>query len=298
MYYPILRGKQNELLALRELAEVNTKLVTPLIEPVNENFSPLIKTIEVLNKNGIEPLVVINPDKGEFKNNRKVLDDLINLTKISFLPCINYKDSRNSLLVKKFPRFSILADGVSDELIEHSHKSEVTFMRSDVSTDVLNNLKNVVLYDDFFKSQIKNANYPTESKFTSIHTYYKNDPNVIGFGDYTITGYEFSESGGPAYVVAIHLSYIDGTRYDEKYIKHYLSFDDKTSKKGPEKFKYALEKLIADVDRNPHHFFTGTGLAGFRDLHRRQHFPGLGQVKKFSIMHHLETFNDYLLNNV
>ena len=33
-----------------------------------------------------------------------------------------------------------------------------------------------------FQSQDKNANYPSESKFTGIHTYYKKSPNVIGLG--------------------------------------------------------------------------------------------------------------------
>jgi hypothetical protein len=34
MYYPILRGKLNELLAIRELSELGLKNFTPVIEPV------------------------------------------------------------------------------------------------------------------------------------------------------------------------------------------------------------------------------------------------------------------------
>ena len=68
MYYPILRGKQNELLALRELVEANVLgNYTPIIEPVKNNFFFLIKAIEELNKKGIEPVVIVNPDKGDFK---------------------------------------------------------------------------------------------------------------------------------------------------------------------------------------------------------------------------------------
>ena len=33
-----------------------------------------------------------------------------------------------------------------------------------------------------FQSQDKNANYPSESKFTGIHTYYKNLPMLLVLG--------------------------------------------------------------------------------------------------------------------
>ena len=50
MYYPILRGRQNELLALKELCEnglLSDKII-PIIEPVK--LSPtLVNTIETFN---------------------------------------------------------------------------------------------------------------------------------------------------------------------------------------------------------------------------------------------------------
>lgn len=47
MYYPILRGKLNELLALRELAQLKLKNFTPVIEPVKKD----IKAFSVHDKN-------------------------------------------------------------------------------------------------------------------------------------------------------------------------------------------------------------------------------------------------------
>jgi hypothetical protein len=38
MYYPILRGKLNELLAIRELSELGLKNFTPVIEPVKNSL--------------------------------------------------------------------------------------------------------------------------------------------------------------------------------------------------------------------------------------------------------------------
>ncbi|BBI64894.1 hypothetical protein HSBAA_62000 [Vreelandella sulfidaeris] len=45
--------------------------------------------------------------------------------------------------------------------------------------------------------------------FSTLHTEWKNYNGAIGFGDYTVLSQEYTEAGGPAYVVTIHLSYID-----------------------------------------------------------------------------------------
>lgn len=77
MYYPILRGKQFELIALRELAaNISPELIRPVIEPVRGNLAPLHKTIEALNKSGIKPLVIINPSIGDFSKSEKICSRL------------------------------------------------------------------------------------------------------------------------------------------------------------------------------------------------------------------------------
>ena len=50
MYYPYFRGKQNELILIREQAELisNSKII-PIIEPVKRNLSPLNRAIEQLD---------------------------------------------------------------------------------------------------------------------------------------------------------------------------------------------------------------------------------------------------------
>ena len=56
MYFPILRGKQFELIALREISNIlkaQKSIVSPIIEPVKESSSVLKKTLEVLRANDI-----------------------------------------------------------------------------------------------------------------------------------------------------------------------------------------------------------------------------------------------------
>lgn len=69
MYFPYLRGKQFELLALREFANKNAsnRKIIPIIEPVKNSFNSLKTAIEVMLKQGLKFALVLNPNDGDFK---------------------------------------------------------------------------------------------------------------------------------------------------------------------------------------------------------------------------------------
>lgn len=75
MYFPYLRGRQNELLCLRELLDAGklSSKIIPIIEPVKFSstlFSTLTKFIEM----GHQVIVIRNPEVGSF---RKESGDMI-----------------------------------------------------------------------------------------------------------------------------------------------------------------------------------------------------------------------------
>ena len=72
MYFPYLRGRQFELIALRELLEGKriSEKVIPIIEPVKPS-STLLKTLETFVKNDREIAVVFNPTVGDFAKKLK-----------------------------------------------------------------------------------------------------------------------------------------------------------------------------------------------------------------------------------
>ncbi|MEO0688286.1 MAG: sce7725 family protein, partial [Cyanobacteria bacterium J06649_11] len=108
-------------------------------------------------------------------------------------------------------------------------------------------------------------------------------------------GDEYSESGGPAYTVAIHITFIDDDKDDAMFIHHFKSNRQDTPKDPAGKFGEALGKLIDELDNtNGKILETTTAMIEFRDLHQRGHFPGLGYVKKLSMKHHLEALGNYL----
>ena len=72
MYFPYLRGRQFELIALRELVEkgVLSSRITPIIEPVKLS-STLVKTIEAYGENSKQLAIITNPKVGSFSSDAR-----------------------------------------------------------------------------------------------------------------------------------------------------------------------------------------------------------------------------------
>lgn len=79
MYYPYLRGKQFELILLRDNAAFLKKnIIHPIIEPVKTNFSSLIRAMEALNDKDVNYTLIVNPCTGQKPvPTSSILDDLI-----------------------------------------------------------------------------------------------------------------------------------------------------------------------------------------------------------------------------
>ncbi|EAN1502065.1 sce7725 family protein, partial [Salmonella enterica] len=88
MYFPLLRGKQYELIALKELSTiVPNDLFKPIIEPVRKNLKQLEVAVKLLNKNKIIPIIIVNSEIGELKGNtNNFINNLYNIKGISFMP--------------------------------------------------------------------------------------------------------------------------------------------------------------------------------------------------------------------
>lgn len=302
MYFPYLRGKQFELIAIREIADkCKANFYRPIIEPVRYNLSPLIKTIKHLNARGVSPLIIINPTVGDYKNDESELLTALNSEEeIDYLPCIKLKDSTDaaSLQLIEYTEkpFAIqIINGVDQAIIKYSQMAEYTIVNSTgTPPQALVRLKNPVLIGDFFQKKSKNSEYPNESSYSHLHATFKTTGNAVGFSDYTILPEEFIEGGGPAYVVTIHSSYINEKKFDEMYVRHYSSTDDKSPTNPAGKFIEALSKLMHDYEGKIINFEDTCGMEDFTKLNHEKHFPGLGQVKKISIKHHIETLCIYL----
>ena len=113
-----------------------------------------------------------------------------------------------------------------------------------------------------------------------------------GFGDYLIVGDDYSETGGPAYAVAIHLTYLNDE--DDMFIYHFVSdrTDSPTDPGG--KFLEALNKLVKQIEEPKSLIYKSSACKEYLELYEKQHYPGLGSVKKLSMQHHLELIAHFI----
>ncbi|PTB33066.1 sce7725 family protein [Photobacterium phosphoreum] len=309
MYFPFFRGKQNELCALKEVApRLNSQLIKPIIEPVKANLSALKTCINNVNQIDIIPQVIVNPEVGELSNDdpNYLYQLLLELEDITFIPCVRiYTQNIQlcsefiSLLNSQGRVYSLLIQDADESIISYSETSMFNVIK-DVNrypNDFINRLPNVVVLRASFPAQRRNADYSEIPQFFSdAHLTFRSNliANQIGFGDYATIDDIWSTSGGPAYVVALHLTYLNNSN-NYLYVKHSKSTSNSNRVTDPAgKFVEALRSLIefsnqtVDIDKNT------LGYQGYVSIYNEQRFPGLGIPKKLSAMHHLETISNYL----
>lgn len=305
MYYPILKAKRHELNTLYDLSSrLSAIKYRPVIEPVNNSAREVIDAVEQLHKHSVIPLVVINPSQGYFSSasSANVFGQLQSNAKSAnkFTPCIKVRDSSDSAslsLLAKYPGAAVYleSDAVMSSVALLNTASFVLLNQQKVDSDVVDKLNRVVLYADSFAKKKRNADYSASSFYSNLHISYKKRTNAIGFGDFTVMAEEYSESGGPAYVVAIHASHIDALLPCSMQVKHFLSTTGGTLPTNPGgKYLEALDKLIKFDAMNPGVFDNTLGMNEFKASHAAGHYPGLGIVKEMSMKHHIESVCNFI----
>lgn len=307
MYFPYLRGRQFELIALRELIEKSLmgEKVIPIIEPVKMS-STLVKTLTVFSQNERNIALIYNPQVGNFnvdakkeanekqfsqlkevvkktniivthylcKNSPKILKEwMANGRKASDIMVIADDEDLLPIYIEFFqdgaPRYSLIKD-------ETEFRREIHFNR--------------VLMANKFKKQNRNTDYAKkeDEPFSNDHLYYRAD-GYVGFSDYSIIGDDYSDTGFAPYAVAIHIVYFD--EKEKLRVKHFVSDTNDDISDPARKFAEAVAKL---VEWNETAKIDTYAINQFTEMYRRETYPGLGIVKKLSLMHHIELMSGFL----
>mgnify|MGYP000848758752 CR=1 FL=1 len=307
MYFPILRGRQFELLALRECVrkDILSNQIIPIIEPVKAS-STYVKTIDTFITLNKSIAVIINPQIGTFDKGLSKENNISIRQKVS-------EQLKNSNIIPSFyvtPKLGMDIDSAQQD----GHPIDSLLLLCDnpdylsIYEEVVGNdrpLYNVIpdqgdfrrrirpnriMCQDHFPKQMRNVDYLAKETefFSSDHLYYQDD-GYKGFSDYSIVGKEYTETGFAPYAVAIHIVY-----FDDKHIlriAHFVSDSNDDIYDPARKFAEAVEKL---VKWNKTMRLNTIGIQEFENAYRNQIYPGLGVVKKYSIMHHLELMSKYL----
>ncbi|MFN7419826.1 MAG: sce7725 family protein, partial [Flavobacterium sp.] len=96
MYYPFLRARQFELIALRELAAEGATqgVIVPILEPVKETHTNLNIAHKVFQEKGQSTYLVVNPKFGELAGDSQFyIEYIAALNYEVFLPAFHYRNN-------------------------------------------------------------------------------------------------------------------------------------------------------------------------------------------------------------
>lgn len=309
MYHPYFRGKQFELITIRECAAFLARSgFVPIIEPVRESFGVLLRTLDAVCAANGNAVVIVNPFHGDLREGGVGISDLLQekYTGSASIEagillredmevdevlayCAAHADHQLTFIHAGFTQGKALAEGL-DESVKLNRN---VFVEGKLTKLYTKNFKmgSRVLVRDGFKRQ-RNRDYPAKEPFSDLHVTYEEE-GMDGFGDFLIVGDDYSDSGGPAYAVAIHLTFIDPDEDDAMFIYHFVSDRQDTPTDPAGKFAEALAKLMLQLESGTSKLYETEAITEFRELHKKGHFPGLGYVKKLSMKHHIETLSRF-----
>lgn len=248
--------------------------------------------------------LVVNPEHGELKKSNELIFDFIEQMEAegcdNILPTYLIANERDFTFLKVNGQtrnhFDTGYSLVHLNQISSSHELKTIVNNTNISFNIIhvnhlialrrgfNNGSLGFLSDPFIK-QKRNVDYEDmeDEIFSSDYFYYRTE-GFQAFSDYLSIGAEYIEGGMLPYAVVIHLTYKD--RHSENIrIRHFLSDSNTDASDTAGKFGEALSKLVAFIDAENIHTIASEH---FRDYHNRGAFPGLGMLKKLSIMHHIE----------
>jgi hypothetical protein len=308
MYYPYFRGKQYELITVREMAGmIAAANFHPIVEPVRDSLTGLHKALEAVVSAQGRAIVIVNPHHGDLSGDGAPLSELLKeefkqmpisagillkegMTIPDALEC--YEEHMEHTPVFIHAGFND-AKALANHLGKPTPNDKHVFIEEHCGKLYQKHFAGAhrILLRDGFKKK-RNADYEPVEHFSDLHATYA-DEGMQGFGDFLIVGDDYNEGGGPAYTVAIHLTFINSDQDDTMQIYHFISERQDTPLDPAGKFAEALAKMIRKLNAANSHVLETEAVKEFRRLHVERHFPGLGYIKKLSMKHHIETFANY-----
>lgn len=313
MYFPYFFGRRSEFLASRAVLKERGAIEqwAPIIEPVNKNVADLSAFALAFGKAGARALILINPDLHQLAEKdaatifRKETLGLF-VDHPSLVASYRIKSSTtmaNCQAFLKLYKGDSLAliyssPGLSDADIqalaaEPRVKFHVVVNEKITATQLakLPKAKRVFIRDNFNKLS-RNADYGAPELFTDKHKTYTG--SGLGFGDFTVVGNVFQDSGSTPAAVASHAVFKHPTTGDV-WLQHFVSDDiERDVGDVASKFLQSSRKLVAAAKKRPAEFGWNPGLEAFAGHVKASTYPGLGKNKEHQIVHHISAHIDLI----
>lgn len=308
MYYPLLRARQFELIALRELTKegILENYILPILEPVKESHNNLNLAIRQFVKYGQQAYLVLNPDHGERAgDNEYYLNYIDELESETLIPAFHYRNNAN-YIENKIQAYNlnnvmlICQNDISNEDDNFKNIAETPEITTITLHDPGRNRsldrfikgldKTYIRLDDLFEKQARNSDFLgiEQHRFSEEHLYYDQE-GYSGFSDYTILPSEFQDGGSTPRAVVIHLTYLNAQ--NQIWIRHFTSNTNDSITNVQGKFAEAAEKAVKFCQENE---LNNSAIQELENYFQHQHYPGLGVVKKIAMKNHLLIIQEFL----
>lgn len=299
-YFPYLRGRMYDLLALKELCEADQlgSQIVPIIEPVRDS-KELQQTVQTFIEHQQPFSVIANPQVSVYGLNDTKLFPLPELTDLDFY----------------YPS-AILAADFSGDFLKHTRQQSALLIANNFellkayqNTRVLQSVKRVFIPDEARMHRlvpkkaallsdpltsikhVEDYDILTDEFFEPAYWYQQVD-NFTDYSDYSMVGHIYFDKGMPARAIALHVIYV--TSKGNLRIHHFVSDSNQTMGGQKQKFQEALAKLVDWSAENISGLNQTPALKELLSYQQVDKFPGLGTVKKLSLMHHFQLMNRLL----
>lgn len=310
MYYPFLRARQFELIALRELAteEATQGVVIPILEPVKETHNNLNLAHKVFQEKVQKAYLVVNSKFGELAGDSQFyIEYLATLNGEVYLPAFHYRNNAEYIIqnIEQFGLTNCMLICENDIEGDDTNFNSIAELDS-VSLITVNDpgrnrslnryikglQKGFVRLDDLFEKRDRNSDFLdiTEHRFSEEHIHYATE-GFQGFSDYTVLPSEYVEGGSTPRAVVIHLTYLN--IQNEIWIRHFTSETNDSIANVQGKFAEAAAKAVNYCRQNG---LSNSAITELETYFDTEHYPGLGTVKKLSIKNHLLVLSHFLTN--
>lgn len=312
MYWPYLRTKENELLAVRELAGSPLgKLVAPIYKPTSATASTRNRLIAIAAA-GVRFAVIVNPDEGKpiptSVDVRAMLAAILAVHPTQAFPAIEVLPTTS---LAELSAFTVRYAAYQCVIVHRDHilpasklnaalsglgvPAVQVFLDGGTPTSLRGGVVtggNVLLRDGF-QRHTPNGNYPPVTNFDDLLYTYASG-GMSGFGDFGPLGDIYVTGGAAPSHVALHLT--QPANGPTLTCRHFVSTSPIATDVRT-KYLNALAQLCAFTGAPPAGAFTTTGVADFHTSHAAAHYPGLGLPKRWSLKHHIELVERHLVAN-
>ncbi|WP_407893254.1 sce7725 family protein [Lacticaseibacillus sp. N501-2] len=270
-YYPIIRGRQYDLLALKTLAKTLSPQIIPIIEPVKD-IPALLGVVKAFAQAGHPLYVIANPQVGQYgllqKPKHALPDPLPDpITTARYFDVLPAK----LVIASTFGQVDLLKP------------TQLAVVPNTARARALK-LPQAVYLEDHYPIRSRTEDYYQVQQ--EFYQYSRKQLPGVGFADYPLSTHHFDEHGYPQRAIALHLSFQD---HRQLWVRHFVSVNNADFQDPGAKFFEARASLKPWLSMHPDANTDATDA-----LLALDHFPGLGTVRKLELMHWLTIMGRFL----